>query len=310
MALSILLAVALYLGMSLWASWAAVSEAVSHTPGWAIPALLALSLTGFTLRFVRWQGYLHLLGHRVPPGRSLRIYMAGFALTTTPGKAGEAARSIFLKPFGVSYPESIGLFLAERLLDVIAMLLLCALGAWSHPQARLLTLGLALFSAALIVLLNPRLMRKLAALVQRWSSEAVRRIAHSVTQTVIHFQRCFAPGAFSRALLISVLAWSCEGVGFWLIANLLGAQIGWAEGVFIYAFATLAGAVSFIPGGLGATEAVMVGLLTLSGAPEGTAVAATLIARSATLWFCVALGLSAAWSERGALFGAPSRPAA
>lgn len=61
-------------------------------------------------------------------------------------------------------------------------------------------------------------------------------------------------------------------------------------GVGIYAIAVLAGALSFLPGGLGGTEAVMGVLLVAFGADGATAVAITLLCRLATLWFAVALG--------------------
>ena len=60
--------------------------------------------------------------------------------------------------------------------------------------------------------------------------------------------------------------------------------------VFIYAFAMLVGALSFLPGGLGGSEAAMIALLSLNGFPEASAVTATLICRLATLWFAVGLG--------------------
>jgi len=60
--------------------------------------------------------------------------------------------------------------------------------------------------------------------------------------------------------------------------------------VGIYSVSVLAGALSFIPGGLGSTEAVMVLLLTLVGVNTPAAIAATLICRLATLWFAVIIG--------------------
>jgi uncharacterized protein (TIRG00374 family) len=60
--------------------------------------------------------------------------------------------------------------------------------------------------------------------------------------------------------------------------------------VFVYALAMLAGAVSFMPGGLGGAEAVMVGLLVWKGMNSADAVAATVLIRLATLWFAVAIG--------------------
>jgi uncharacterized protein (TIRG00374 family) len=55
----------------------------------------------------------------------------------------------------------------------------------------------------------------------------------------------------------------------------------------------LVGALSFLPGGLGGTEASMVALLMLNNVAQSQAVAATVLIRLATLWFAVALGVIA-----------------
>jgi uncharacterized protein (TIRG00374 family) len=55
----------------------------------------------------------------------------------------------------------------------------------------------------------------------------------------------------------------------------------------------LIGALSFIPGGLGSTEAAMVLMLSLLGMGVSSAIAATIVCRVATLWFAVALGFCA-----------------
>ena len=69
---------------------------------------------------------------------------------------------------------------------------------------------------------------------------------------------------------------------------------------FIYAAMTVAGALSFLPGGLGVTEAGMLALLTTfgTGIARGTAAAATFVTRACTLWFAVGIGvgsLAAGW---------------
>ncbi|MFZ6019822.1 MAG: lysylphosphatidylglycerol synthase domain-containing protein, partial [Chloroflexota bacterium] len=65
-----------------------------------------------------------------------------------------------------------------------------------------------------------------------------------------------------------------------------------SNAVFILAFSTVVGAVSALPGGLGASEASIAGMLVLvGGAAPAIASAATVIIRLATLWFGVSLGL-------------------
>ena len=52
----------------------------------------------------------------------------------------------------------------------------------------------------------------------------------------------------------------------------------------------LAGALSFMPGGLGGAEAVMVGLLVWAGIGDAEALVATVLIRLSTLWFAVGIG--------------------
>jgi hypothetical protein len=93
--------------------------------------------------------YARLL--KVPIGRHLLYYLAGFALTTTPGKAGETVRSLYLKSHGVSYTHSLAAFFAERLMDLFAMVGL-ALLAVSYLEGYRWTVFVA---AGLVVAILP-----------------------------------------------------------------------------------------------------------------------------------------------------------
>ena len=97
---SVLLAAVGYLGFALWSGWQDVLTALGKVGAMGVAAALSLSLCNYGLRFCRWQAYLRALDHPVPWRPSLGIYIAGFALTTTPGKAGEALRGVLLKRRG------------------------------------------------------------------------------------------------------------------------------------------------------------------------------------------------------------------
>jgi uncharacterized protein (TIRG00374 family) len=92
------------------------------------------------------------------------------------------------------------------------------------------------------------------------------------------------------ATLLSLLAWGLEALAFYWILQAMGADVRLTLAIFVYAVAMLAGALSFMPGGLGSTEAVMVGLLVSSGVELPDAIAATVLLRLVTLWLAVGLG--------------------
>ncbi len=100
--------------------------------GWL--AVIGLSSLNIGIRFVRWQYYLQTLGHSVPVFRSLEYFIAGFAFTSTPAKAGEALRSLYLKREGVAYTDSLAALFVERLTDLIAVVLLALAAAYQFED--------------------------------------------------------------------------------------------------------------------------------------------------------------------------------
>ena len=104
------------------------------------------------------------------------------------------------------------------------------------------------------------------------------------------------PGPLVVAVLLSTLSWYFECVAFWVVVHgFPGAAVGMQAGTFIYASMTVAGALSFLPGGLGVTEAGMLALLGQLGTGTGRSVAAaaTFVTRLCTLWYAVIVGLVA-----------------
>jgi len=286
---TVALAAAGYLGLSLWAGWREVAAAFVRAGIVVVVGMLALSLVNYLLRFVRWQHYLAILGHDVPWRPSGRIYFAGFALTTTPGKMGELLRGVMLKPFGVPLTESTAAFFSERAADLLAILLLSTAVFWLYPHGAPLVAGtLAVVAAVIVAVQFPGWIHAIDAwAVQRggrWAALA------KLCELVLGFRRCFRWTTLSWALLLGVVAWGAEAVAFHWLLVALGHPLPLPLSVFIYAFAMLVGGLSFLPGGLGGSEAVMVALLIANGLPQPVAVSATILCRLATLWFAVALG--------------------
>jgi uncharacterized protein (TIRG00374 family) len=288
--ISVAFSAACYLGFSLWGGWRAVSDAMTKVGLLGISITLLMSSINYGLRFLRWQGYLSALGHTMPWKPSLRIYLAGFALTTTPGKAGEAVRGLLLKSWGIPYPKSFAALLSERLSDVFGVVLLTLFGLTLYPDARpMIAASAALVAAGFTVLsqhsLAERLTRKAP---EHWGKLArlLRHLSHLLSET----QRCHQFRMLISATAFSVLAWGAEALAFYWILNWMGADIPLAFAVFIYTLSMLAGAISFMPGGLGGAEAVMVALLIWKGMPDADAIAATVLIRLATLWYAVGIG--------------------
>lgn len=285
--LAIVVAVVMYVGMATLADWEAFGAAVSALPGLLWAQVVVLSLVSYLLRFSRWHHFIVALGHKVPILRNLEIYLAAFALTLTPGKAGETIRSVYLHPYGVSYPHSIGAFVSERLLDLVAVGALASLAVSMFPEQRLW-----MFAAiACIVIVTLLLRSRLLSLIGR--RVAVSSVAGHAANLVATVRFLLSGRRVAVVAPLSLMAWMAQGVSLYLIVHALGYELTASTVIAIYCLSILAGAASFIPGGLGATEAAIVLLLSAAGVGQTDAITASLVSRSLTLWLAVGIGVVA-----------------
>lgn len=281
-----------YLAVTFWSGWQEVVSAAARIGVAGILTALLLSLVNYGLRFVRWQYYLTLLGHRIAVSRSLEIYLAGFALTTTPGKSGEMIRSVFLAPLGVPYTKSLAAFFSERLSDLMAVLVIVMIGITSYPQGK--TIFYFLFGVIAIVLLvihRQNWLKTLKALVNTRLAGRLRNALAGILDIALHSRQLYRWAPLLWGLGLGFVAWWAEAYAFHLMTVWMGLQLTLTVTVFIYAFSMVVGAASFLPGGLGSAEVAMVALLMLNRVPAAEAVALTILIRFTTLWFAVAFGL-------------------
>jgi glycosyltransferase 2 family protein len=267
-------------------------RAALSLPATLVAMLLGLSLVNYAVRAWRWLILGRFLGLRVPVAANVAYYLAGYSLTSTPGKAGEAVRLWFLKSgHGVPYARSLPLMLADRAIDLWAVLLLSIVSIAGFAQYRWQGAALALVIAAISVpILFPRrfepLLIALYGLLPRRGRLLVR-----ARRTMRAMADLSSWRSYGLTLGPSMLGWFAEGAALFLLLRHLGADIGLLNAVFIFCFSIIVGALSMLPGGLGSTEATIVILLKALGVDLSTALAATAIIRITTFWFAVAIGM-------------------
>ena len=252
---------------------------------WAGLQAAALCLLNYLLRGLRWRQWMAHYGRHFGWGQGLRLYLAGYAFTPTPGNVGEAVRGLMLarKPLGAG--QSLAIFGAERLADLLCLLLLClpavawAIGQGAAQAAPTWLVGLAAagglalaMGLGLLIRFRWSLLQRFAWLQEAWHCLAVR------------------PRVW---LALTLAAWAAQGLAVWLICREMQVHLEPWTATGFYAVAMVAGALSALPAGLGGTEAVLTGLLVAQGVAPGDALTITVLVRLLTLWLAVALGVMA-----------------
>ncbi len=271
-----------------------------------MPAVLALTLFNYTLRFIKWHYYLNLVGIKnLPVLTSLKLFIGGFPLAVTPGKVGEVLKGVWLnKQTGLPVARGVSVVVAERISDGLAVLFLSLAGVVVYPQfwpAFILVL-VGLLSIVVISQIRPA---ALWILDRGENIKFIKKFMHNLREFYEGSYMLFNARATLTAVSLGFVSWLGEGIGFFLILKGLGLEVNLnllAFAVFVLSFSTVVGAASALPGGLGAAEASIAGMLGLYGISASIASSATLLIRLATLWFGVFLGLLT-WALSPRLFG-------
>jgi glycosyltransferase 2 family protein len=289
----LVLGAGVYAGGAIFLGVGRLARSLALFRTWLFLPVLALAFANYLLRYVKWSTYLRVLGIRVPAGVNLTVFLGGLSMTVTPGKVGELLKSYLLREAaGVPMARTAPVVMAERVTDLIALVLLMLSGFFTFRRFHGVLLAVSgLLLAFLLVVSSRRASLALLGLFARLPG--LSRFGHKLEEFYESTAALFRPGPLLLATALSTAAWFCECFGFYLVLG------GFPDStpqlllaVFIYSATTLGGVVA--PGGLGVTDGSMTALLSYTAAfTVATAGAATLIIRLCTLWFAVLVGVVA-----------------
>jgi uncharacterized protein (TIRG00374 family) len=281
-----------YAGAVLLSNYREAYQALAGFPLDTLALVLGMVVVGWILRGWRFYYYLQQKGPAVPLGYSIAVFLAGFALTGTPGKLGEAVKGVFLKgDYGIPVTRVVGILVVERLMDLLGVLLL---GCFSFLLFSRWT-SIFLICAAVVVaggificmesVYRPILERAANVRFLSWISEKTLGI-------LLSGKELMTPRIFVVGLVVSAISWGMESVSFYFIMKGLNLHATLLEANFVYCFSTIVGALSMLPGGIGGTEMGMIGLLAVKGISYTSGLPAVILIRVCTLWLAIGVGVA------------------
>ena len=295
--LSVVFVAIIYLAFSIYADFDKLLISFGKFNWWWLPLILALSFGNYIFRFLKWQYYTKIINIEIPVKKSFLIFLSAFVMSVTPGKMGEVLKSYLLKEEnGTAISKSAPIIIAERLTDFISIVLLCISGAYVFNYGQSLVILVGVFFLGVTVIISYRkLSLKLISFLEKikFISKHIHKI-HTAYDSIYNLVKI---KPLIIATLISLVSWFFECMGFFIVlkvfAQTSNIDVSLMTATFIYAFSTIVGAIAMMPGGVGATEATLTGLMLLLQIPKDISVASTIIIRVSTLWFAVLVGIIA-----------------
>ncbi|MEO8230841.1 MAG: lysylphosphatidylglycerol synthase transmembrane domain-containing protein [Ignavibacteriota bacterium] len=288
--ISIAFAAILYLVFMIYVDFEKVLNSFKEFNWLLLPILLLLSFGNYISRFFKWEYYLKIIEVKLHKLDSLSIFMSGLIMSVTPGKMGELLKSYLVKQVnGTSISKTAPIVFAERATDFLSLTILALAGAYFYDYGKnIIIIITVIIISGLVIISNKNLFYKIILLFSKigFISKHVLKIqtAYESSAKLLAFTPLFL------MTMLSVISWGFECLGYYIILTNFNLKVDVMWAFFSYSFATIVGALSMMPGGLGVTEGSLTLMLVKKGLSENNAFAATFIVRAVTLWFAVLVG--------------------
>jgi uncharacterized membrane protein YbhN (UPF0104 family) len=252
----------------------------------------ALPILALTVGYVLIKGWRFVYQMRqltdARAGVIMRAYVAGQSCTVLPG--GMAARAGLLEQAGVPVADSAASIALSSLSDHIVLILCAVLSAlWFDAARKPALIFLSVLTVVSVFLGIEATRTWLLQVIERLMGK-VRLLDHwrdflaSVRQVTTWPVLLGGLGNAALAFVLMVEALDLAGRG-------VGAAIPYPTLLLAFALPTALGRISAMPGGVGVTEAGMVGILDATpGVTLDQAAAAVLVFRAGTVLFAALLG--------------------
>ena len=264
---------------------------------WLVPAVGVLAVA-VGLRALRWR-FLFEAARRPQLGASVRALIIGYFFDSVVfSRSGDAARIMYLhQKTRVSKMETLGVTVAERLYDPVALLVLIAIAIPFFPDAPWLEHVAVV--AAIAVLVGVVLAVGVVVAPAR-TEGALRRLPGRTSERLGEAVGSLAVGLRGSArglhavymLGLSVAIWLATAICFWccLIAFHLG--LGFGAGLLVLVAVSLAVMLPALPAALGVFEGAVVLALSAYNVDKSTALSCAVALHAVSVLPFVVVGLA------------------
>ncbi len=264
-----------------------------HSLVWVVP----LAVANHGLRYWRWEILLKLVASSsFKRSIAVLLFSAGSLLVFTPARVGEVAKSVYARDsFGIPMATSLPILVVERLGDAVVMALLATLGLLLIGETTNLLLACIILGAALLILVVGRPLLEWGTRWKLFRLQVGSRLGQTLSLANASQHSLLAPRPLGVSLALGTGAWVAEVLIYFLCLSAIGVPVDshlFVVALAVFPLASLGGSLSFLPGGLGATEGGLTALgILLAGLSLETAILAALLSRAAILGTIVLAGI-------------------
>jgi len=257
-----------------------------------LPIILLLAPLSWIIVFFRWHFLLKNSNIIIPKKENFKIYMAGFAMSVTPGKVGELIKSQFLKSkYGVSRKNTLPIIISEYFYHMVGVLVVSIIGVYYFEfSLYIIILTSALIITTLAIISSETFFKKFVNLISK--RNFLKKYVSPISDSHIILKKSTRGKIFIISSVLSIAFWLTEVLIVYFVFlsfNILNFEF--FKIAAIYTTSLILGMLSFLPMGVGVVEGSLAGFLNYEGIDISIALTLVILIRVFTRWYGVIVGL-------------------
>jgi glycosyltransferase 2 family protein len=246
---------------------------------------------GYMIRYGKWRYYLHTLRIKVDQTKSFLIYLSAYSMDITPGRVGRIVAAYTLKKVTkIKFMSVVPIVTMDLFTDFFGFAILALVTAL---YVRKYLLYVVAFDLVLIIpfvlVINPWIFNYIKT---RKKGFILKRLEQHGKHYYMSQNKLNKPSIYLVSLIFTIPADILNSMGLYFALLAVGVKLNALISLFIFSTSQIFGMVSTLPGSIGVADATLVALLkVMLGLNSTLSSAVTIMARIATLWFGIILGL-------------------
>jgi uncharacterized membrane protein YbhN (UPF0104 family) len=293
--LGLLIGVSLLFAGSRFINLAHAAEEFSEYPWSRLYLVLALSLSYYLLKAIRWHYLLNVLGVSLHWRRSLLVYLAGQWFAFTP--AGEFVRAYLLTGYGFSFSRGSAAVAIQVIFDFLSLAVIGSatmlapqsgadMAKYQQLAPIVLPFTIGLVIGVLVFAFWPVLRSRITGRPYQEPMDGEGRW-HGFFQ---HSRLLLAPIPLLVGLALGLVTVLVGAAVLFEVCNGFRIEQSFGQASYVYSLSQLVGGLSMLPHGLGAIEGSSVALFVYAGVDTAHAASAIVLFRLATVGWSIVLG--------------------
>ncbi len=285
---------AVFIAIALFGGFSEVLGIIGHAVLYLYALAFLCVFLSYCFRYLKWDYFTKKLGLNVPWKKNFLVYLSTNGMAITPGNVGSVVAAYTLKKItGVRFSKILPMITVQLFTDFLgfALFALAAALIIGRYIVYVVILDIILIVPFLLII-NPWLYNLLKRKKKKGNilKRVYRHARHYyMSQNALNNKRTYLV-----SLLFTAPADILNSMALYFSILAVGIRPQVLRSIFVFSTSQIFGMITALPGGIGAADASFVVLLKATfGMSPALSSAVTIMARLATVWFGVALGIIA-----------------